>query len=209
MAHEKWRLEDIRSGFDRFYQENGRMPTANEVDFVTYLPSTRRIEQKFGGLIKVRKILGYKDYHLGAGVFRSKIAKRVNKSGLKFEQRVELLLIKKFGEPFVHVQKRVGKRKNSIDFLIFTASKKFGVDVVSTNGLFRDLQTNVNIKLAKYESLPFEIIIVIESKFSQKIIDKWIDNKITPFFALWRVFTFENFIEYINKLKPYTVFDAK
>ncbi|OGE14032.1 hypothetical protein A3F00_02735 [Candidatus Daviesbacteria bacterium RIFCSPHIGHO2_12_FULL_37_11] len=108
MAHYKiWKLQDLKEGIDRFYRENGRFPTVSDLDNIEYLPSSRWIQLKFGGMVKVRKELDYKDYHLGSGKYRTEIASQVNKIGLEFEHKIEKFLVNKFGEPFVHIQKRV------------------------------------------------------------------------------------------------------
>jgi hypothetical protein len=46
----KWNNENIKAGFDRFITENGRLPTAYEIDDCSYLPSARQIQRRFGGL---------------------------------------------------------------------------------------------------------------------------------------------------------------
>lgn len=60
----KWDKEKIKEGFENFYKENGRLPTAPEVDNLDYLPSSRTIQRSFGGLQKIRKDLGYEDINL-------------------------------------------------------------------------------------------------------------------------------------------------
>lgn len=199
----KWNLENLKQGFDRFYSENNKLPSANELDQTTYLPSARWVQTKFGGLIKVRKDLGYKDFHFGAGDFRRKIAKQVNNRGFKFEIRIEEILVKKFGESFVHTQKRIGLGKHRVDFYVFNATQEFGVDVVSTHGTFRDLQTNLNIKISKYKDFSKPLFFVIEGDFSQQQIDGWISRKFTPLPSSWKILVENNFILYLDTLKPY------
>lgn len=45
-----WTEEKIKIGFDRFFQENGRLPRSHEIDNLSYLPSSRLIQIKFNGL---------------------------------------------------------------------------------------------------------------------------------------------------------------
>ena len=47
-----------KEGFERFVQENGRLPSAVEIDAIDYLPSSRLIQRKFGGLERLRGALG-------------------------------------------------------------------------------------------------------------------------------------------------------
>ena len=71
--NEHWTLEKIREGFERFRVEHGRLPIAPEIDKLDYLPSSRQIQRKFGGLEKLRADLGYEDTHFGRGTYRSEI----------------------------------------------------------------------------------------------------------------------------------------
>ena len=100
--NEAWTIESIKSGFERFRIEHGRLPTAPEIDTLDYLPSSRQIQRKFGGLEKLRTLLGYADTHFGKGIFRTQIANRIGIKGRQVELMLEKILRKKFGEVFVH-----------------------------------------------------------------------------------------------------------
>ena len=206
MAHYKlWKLEDLKEGIDRFYQENDRFPTVSDLDNVVYLPSARFIQMKFGGMVKARKDLGYTDIHLGTGKYRSKIANQVNKTGLKFEHEIEKFLINKFGEPFVHVQKRIGNARDRIDFFVYSASENFGVDVTNITGHFRNLQTNINVKIAKYKGLDVDLYVVIGGDYNQDKIDRWVLVKVHPLPLNWKVLTVTSFIKKVSKFIPYSI----
>lgn len=197
-----WTLEDLKAGIDHFYQENGKFPTVSDLDKIEYLPSARWIQIKFGGMVKVRKDLGYLDTHLGIGKYRSGIAQKINEEGLDFEHEMEKILINKFGEPFVHIQKRVGFGRSRLDFYVYHKNGAFGVDVTVISGHFRNVQTNINIKIAKYKNLNFPIFFVINGDYSQSKYDNWLASKLTPLPGLCKIFTTTNFLEYIKKLKP-------
>lgn len=201
--HKAWKLEDLKIGIDRFYKENGRFPTVSDLDITDYLPSARWIQIKFGGMIKVRKDLGYKDTHLGVGQYRSEIANQVNKAGLKFERRIEQILIDKFDEPFVHIQKRVGEFRNRIDFFVYNQTENFAVDVTNTTGHFRNLQGNINTKIRKYQGFNIKLYIVVNSLYKQDKIDSWVLKKLTQLPLGWKIVTIECFVELINLFKPY------
>lgn len=156
-------------------------------------------------MIKVRKDLGYKDIHLGAGQYRSKIANKVNKAGLKFEHQIEKILIDKFGEPFVHIQRRVGEFRDRIDFFVYNQTENFAVDVTNTTGHFRNLQGNINTKIRKYHDLNIKLYIVVNSFYKQDKIDSWVLKKITQFPLGWKIVTIENFIGLINVFKRYEI----
>ncbi len=205
MGHYKlWKLEDLKVGIDRFYQENGRFPTVSDLDNIDYLPSSRWIQYKFGGMIQIRKDLGYKDSHLGAGEYRTQIALQANKNGLDFEHEVERILVGKFGEPFVHVQTRVGNSRDRIDFYVY-ANENFGVDVTNVTGHFRNVQTNINIKITKYKNLDLRLFIVVNSDFTQDRIDSWLLKRIKPLPINWKILTKSGFVSEINKFKPLSI----
>src|SRR3990167_9427156 len=76
-----WTLENLRDGLLYFYELNGRYPTAPEIDNFDYLPSSRQIQRKFGGLEKLRTLLGHTEVSFSKGVYRSRIAQIVGKRG--------------------------------------------------------------------------------------------------------------------------------
>ncbi len=200
-----WKLEDIKLGIDRFYQENGRFPTVSDLDNIDYLPSSRWIQMKFGGMVKVRKDLGYTDIHLGTGKYRSAIARQINETGLGFEHEIEKVLVDKFGEQFVHVQKRIGNARERIDFYVYSSNGNFGVDVTSVTGHFRNVQTNTNVKVAKYKNLNLKLFIVVDGDFQQDRIDDWLLRRIKPLPTDWRILTKSSFVSEINKFKPLAI----
>lgn len=200
-----WKLQDLKEGIDRFYKENGKYPTVSDLDNINYLPSSRWIQYKFGGMVKVRKDLGYEDTHLGTGKYRTRIALKVNKDGLEFEHEIECFLIDKFGEPFVHIQKRIGLGRNRLDFYVYHKHGVFGVDVTVASGHFRNVQTNINIKIAKYKDLNLPIFFVVSGDYNQTQFDQWIIKRLSPFPNRCRIFTPANFMRYVSKLESLTI----
>lgn len=81
-----WTIEKIKEGFERFEKENGRLPRALEVDSISYLPSARQIQRAFGGLVELRKLIGYEDNNFSAGKHRSKIGLESN-AAVKMERK--------------------------------------------------------------------------------------------------------------------------
>jgi len=149
----QWSDESIKVGFDRFITENGRLPTAPEVDSCDYLPSSRQIQRQFGGLRSLRSKLGYTDVDFGIGEHRRAISNRVGSRGVEAEILIENLLISKFGEVYVHIEKRYGTKLNRLDFFVFSPEGNFGVDVFYTETI-RDMQKNINVKINKYTDFP-------------------------------------------------------
>jgi hypothetical protein len=153
MKQEEWTKESIKLAFEDYIAENGRLPTAPEVDNSPQLPSSRQIQRKFGGLRVLRAELGYDDTDFGSGKSRSKMAAANNTRSINSERLLEKELIGIFGELFVHSEKFYGTGKYRVDFLTYTRDGNFGVDIFTTETK-RDLQKNINIKVDKYLDFP-------------------------------------------------------
>lgn len=172
-----WNIEKIKEGLDRFLIQNGRLPTSPEVDKLEYLPSSRQIQRKFGGLEKLRSILGYEDTHLGKGKYRSAISIRSNLNGRNAEIELEKILKDKFHEVFVHTEKIFDDSKNRVDFYIYCPDGNFGIDVFHTQTM-RDLQKNINIKINKYKNFPCQLFLVVAGdNFKQEELDGYTKQK--------------------------------
>lgn len=152
---EIWTREKLKIAFDRYIAEYGRLPTAPEVDQTDYLPSARQIQRSFGGLKKLREALGYEDTDFGSGSHRSNLATRGNLKASVAERELQLQLADIFGEPYVHSEKYYGKGRNRADFIVYTRTVIFGIDVFTTETK-HDLQKNVAIKIDKYQDFPKE-----------------------------------------------------
>jgi hypothetical protein len=170
-------IEYIKQGFERFLFEYKRLPTSPEIDKLDYLPSSRQIQRKFGGLEKLREQLGYKDTHFGKGSFRSEIGTRSNVRGRDTEIALEKILREKFGEVFVHTERIFDDSKNRVDFYIYSPDGIIGIDIFYTNTM-RDLQKNVNIKIDKYLKFPHKLFFVVgNDSFLQKDLDEYTVSK--------------------------------
>lgn len=152
-AENGWTTERIKVAFDRFRAENGRLPTAPEVDRVDYLPSARQIQRKFGGLKALREQLGYDETDFGKGKNRTRLASTNNLRAKEAERELEKELSDLFGEPYVHAEKYYGEGRNRADFIVYTMDGIFGIDVFTTETR-HDLQKNVAIKVDKYLDFP-------------------------------------------------------
>ena len=173
----QWSVEQIKKGFETFRNEHGRLPLAPEIDKLDYLPSSRQIQRKFGGLEQLRKVLGYEDTHFGKGSFRSKIATRTGVRGRDAELALEKILREKFGEVFVHTERIFDDSKNRIDFYIYSLDGNFGIDIFFTETM-KDLQKNINIKIDKYKTFPHRLYLVVGTNiFSQVELDEYSNLK--------------------------------
>jgi hypothetical protein len=153
-----WSTARLKVAFDRYIAENGRLPTAPEVDKTDYLPSARQIQRRFGGLKTLRETLGYEDIDFGSGKSRSAIATRSNLKANEAERELLMELSNIFGEPYVHSEKYYGPGRNRADFIVYTADGIFGIDVFTTETR-HDLQKNVALKVDKYMDFPKDVLL--------------------------------------------------
>jgi hypothetical protein len=151
MTNQKWTLETIRNGVERFINESQRMPTATDFDHTEYLPTSRQIQRIYGGMSTLRETLGYGKLDFTKGKERTAISTKASLDGIAAEEYLEAILIKQFGESFVHTQKRYSfGTKNRFDFFIYAQNVCFGVDVFTT-GRQEYISTNVRHKIKKYK----------------------------------------------------------
>lgn len=176
-ASQRWTVEVIKEGIEKFQKETGHLPTARDFDAVEYLPSARQIQRLHGGLPALRLTLGIDQLDYTKGDLRRAIAKKGYSDGLSAEERLEVLLVKKFGEPYVHTQKRYGMHlKNRYDFFVYCKNECFAVDVFMT-GRPEYIATNIRHKISKYKELgPFKIYFVAAGEFNEDDITRAIKS---------------------------------
>lgn len=205
MAYKKqWSLENVKAGFLKFEKENGRLPTAKEIDSVVFLPSIRQIQRIFGGLPQLRELIGYADINFSIGKFRSKIGLESNLRGKAGEKTIRNLLIDKFHNPFVHIERPTGdSSKSRLDFYVFTPSGNFAVDVFTTSTV-HDLGTNLNIKIAKYKNFEEKLYFVLMSDcINTKDIRLHLSRRKTEFPKNMHLLLVDDFIQEINSIACY------
>ena len=199
-----WTKEKIKEGFERFKNENGRIPMSQEIDGLDYLPSRKTIERNFGGLEKLRTEFGYKDTHFGKGSNRSEIARKANIMGREAEISLEKILREKFHEVFVHTERIFDDSKNRVDFYVYCPDGNFGVDVFYTETM-RDLQKNINIKIDKYKNFPHQLYFVVGNKdFQQKELDEYIVLKRKMLSQNATIVTLKTLFEIIKNKRNYS-----
>ncbi len=200
----QWNIENIKAGFERFYKENNRFPTSPEIDKAFYLPSSRQIQRLFGGLPNLRKLLGHTDIHFGKGEHRSKIGLSANINGKLGEKQVKDILIKRFHEPFVHIEKPVGESsKNRLDFYVYSPDGNFGVDVFTTSTI-HDLASNLNIKLRKYSDFKEKLyLVVISESINLLDLNLYLSRKKLPLLENMELLLSSDFLEKIRLIGCY------
>src|SRR3989338_5371735 len=105
--HVSWTIDNIICGFQKFFVDNGRWPVAADMRLCPYLPNVKTLERKFGGIKKVRLVMGLDLVDFASGESRSKISKNIGERGFQIEEQLYKTLTKRFHEPFVHCQARV------------------------------------------------------------------------------------------------------
>lgn len=145
----------------------------------------------------------YEHVHFGKGIFRSKIAHKINSRGRSAEINLELILHKRFGEVFVHTEKMFGKTKNRVDFYIYTPSGNFGVDIFYP-GTIKSMQNNVNIKVPKYRNFSANLYLTVANqKITQKDIDEYIKTKKNPLPENIKLIALGTLLNNLNKMRTY------
>jgi hypothetical protein len=180
-AIDVWSDEKLRLGLDRFRAEHGGLlPTAHQIDDCPYLPSSRHIQRAFGGLRALRERLGYEVLDYTRGTHRSVRAAALNRRGGLYEDLLHKALVTKYGELFVHGQRRYGSgpTRSRLDFLVYMPDGAYGIDVFATDSA-RNVQTIINLKAPKYRYFPRDsklYFLVATEVLSQSEIDSACSN---------------------------------
>ncbi|MCK9370258.1 hypothetical protein M0R04_10160 [Candidatus Dojkabacteria bacterium] len=122
-------IEEVLPLIDRFFQENGRYPTAVDFNVTDYLPSARLIQRRFGGLSEFRKQLNFPITDYSRGEYKINVLKEIGKRGLEEENKMFNLLVKQFGRMKVHREYLLYENGRSrCDFYIFDKVRNIIVD---------------------------------------------------------------------------------
>lgn len=201
MTNYKWNLETIKDGIDRFTAEEGKVPTAVDFDLVDYLPSARQIQRLYGGMAGLRKTLGFEQLDFTKGDLRKEIALKAFTEGLAAEEEFEKVLIARFGEPFVHTQKRYSEgTKNRYDFFVYAQNTYFGIDVFTT-ARKQYIGPNIRHKIHRYKSVQNVPVyfIVMGTEFSDEDIKDVI--RATPLLSQYPSMQLMNELQFISHLE--------
>lgn len=205
---EIWTLDNLKDGFQYFFDTNGHYPTAIEIDTFDYLPTSRTIQRRFGGLQELRKVLGLTILNFTAGEVRSESARKVGKRGFKIEKELEGILVAKFGKEFVHVEHPFGSSKKRVDFFVYCPSGSFGVDVFYPASIY-NMKTILNLKIKAYKDFSEDNYLVVGNpEITQEQIDLVIKNKKKTLPPKCSTLTLLNFKEIIKNKNIYKTVDG-
>lgn len=178
-----WKLEELKSGLEHFYRKYKRYPTATEVDAYEYLPSSRSIERRFGGLVELRKVIGLDETHdFRSGSHSTKRARLVNDRAHRVERTVYEFLVKRFGKEMVHREYFfTDDHRTRADFFVYDNGKGFCVDVFYPASR-RNLIGCLNIKLNKYAEtahlMDYPVIFLqMNEDITQSVLDEVVKAK--------------------------------
>lgn len=205
-----WNLENIKVAIEKFNMENGRYPTAKDFDSCNYLPWSRQMQRRFGGLVELRKILKLNcptDYTKGKhGSDRARtITIRANMQ----EKEVYKLLVGMFGKPFVHREYLFDDSKRCrTDFYVHTRSGGFAVDSFYPKDRY-SLIGCLNSKLGTYSTdlaLDYPVIFLMLNKnIGMDIVEQVIGSKTNKLASYQKIMNMTLFKEYCGRQVPLTV----
>ncbi len=203
----KWTLDTIKKGLDRYFAENNRFPTSTEFDECAYLPSTRQIQRRFGGLPLIRSQLGLSGpIDFTSGEYSSTRARNINVRANKLERIVYDFLVKKYGKPFVHREYFfTDDRRVRIDFFIYWKGGNIAVDVFFPKDR-HNLLGCLNSKLRTYKTdqlIKYPVIfLMMNDDISIEEIRGVVSNKINKLKSNQSIMTYRQFQEYCKDKDP-------
>lgn len=206
----KWSKTNILAGFHKFFAENNRLPTAHEIDAIPYLPSSRQIQRKFGGLQELREELGFKIRSFSEGEIRRQKAIEINVKGHRYENYLQDELVKYFGEEFVHNEKSFKTTRAKaegimrVDFYVYSSKGSFAVDIFHSQDKY-SLIGSINHKLKIYTGLKYKIYLVLYTdNLNQEQLQVLLKGRRSPTAENIEIVCYDYFLsEIISKWTPY------
>ena len=157
-----------------------------DVDASDYFPTSRTLQRRFGGLMKIKQDMGIKEFDCRTGDVRKKMVKRINRRNDKIEGVLSQKLEEKYGIRNVrHPYSPYDDSKVNIDYLVFhpTENKAVGFEMFYPENR-ANFNGCLNIKKGKGQLLQeingFETkfyYVVTNPDISQEEIDMWLTNK--------------------------------
>lgn len=205
-----WNLEELKSGFEHFYKQHYRYPTAHEIDTYNYLPSARSIERRFGGLVAIRKLLKLNsDPDFRAGKHSSERARTINVRAHKTKILVYEFLIEKFNKEFIHREFFfTDDKRTRSDFFVYDNQEGFCIDVFYPKDR-RNLIGCLNNKLLKYKTSDMRqypvIFLQMNPDLNQDILNAVIKNKKNMWPSGQEIMSWDKFQNFIKSRKPLSI----
>lgn len=191
-------IEEIKEQWLTFHGVHGRYPTAQEIKDDVRMFSTKTIERRFGGLMKLREKLGLKVLNYSSGETRSLSAGKSIAKVYNDEMVLQQFLCEKFGnrpnvchqEPYIEFNGHIIS-----DFGVYHSKGHFFVDIFSPKDI-HSLKGCINHKFKKIKNVDIvdDIFYVVENDhMEQDVIDVVVSNRINKLSKNIKVLTLENF----------------
>ncbi len=194
----KWTIESLKDGLSRYCKLYGRYPTSREVDEFEFLPSSRSIQRRFGGLVELRKQVGLSSaVDFRKGDYSSSRAKKINERASRVEKQVHEYLVNLFGVESVHREYFfTDDKRTRTDFFIYCKNGNFSVDVFFTQDRHNFIGC-LNSKMRTYndvEMLQYPVIFLhMNDEMTSEEILSILKNKKNKLLKYQRVMTFDEF----------------
>ncbi|MAG12590.1 hypothetical protein CL630_02135 [bacterium] len=199
-----WQIKDLKRGFEKFYEIHGHYPASHEIDTFEHLPSSRSIQRKFGGLVRIREELGLStSFDLRAGEHSSKRAKEINARAHKIEKEIHDYLVGIFGIEFVHREHFfTDDRRTRTDFFVYCENGNFSVDVFFPKNK-RNLTGCLNSKMRTYKNISMlqypVIFLQMNSEMSDEEVCETLARKKNKLHKYQRVMNLGEFKEFCEE----------
>ncbi len=197
-----WTINEIEIGIKIYFDKYGRYPTTHDFDTVDFLPSSRLIQRKFGGIIKLKETLNLDDIKdHSSGECRSNMAKIMYSEAVEYESAFYKFLISKIPEVRVHEHKILRPGHICCDFFIYTSDTDgLAIDIFYAKDLF-SLSRVISIKNKRYVGLNFPVYFVLVGNdgIKQKDINSLVSNRKIPLEKNIKIVTEINFKDFVIK----------
>lgn len=203
MTNNKYNKESIKEGLKRFFEENERYPTADDIDHCPYLPTSRTIQRKFSGLVALRKEFGLEVENFTKGASRKKIMETVTPRADATERKIHQYLIETFGTPFVHREYMFrDDRRTRTDFFIFCKKGNFSVDVFYPKNI-KTMIGCINSKMKTYNDdimLQYPVIFLqMNDEISRESVDLFLSRKKNKLHSYQKIMNYRQFQDFCKK----------
>ena len=204
MKKDLWNAKNINAAIQKFQKENQRYPTARDFDTCEYLPTSRQIQRRFGGLVSLRRHLGLGcPENFTKGQHSSNRAHTIAQRSNLLEKNTYSFLVNLFGKYFVHREFLFDANKRvRTDFFVYTTSGGFAVDVFYPKDRY-NLIGCLNSKLRTYDRdlvIDYPVIfLMLNEEVSRNEINGVLEAKIKKLTSYQQILNLEEFTKFCSK----------
>ena len=193
-------IRNMKNGFERFFEENGHYPISVEIDSCKYLPSSRFIQRRFGGVSKLREALGLEITDYTKGKYRSERAAMSIQKSEDTQNEIYRILVNRFGKMCVHREEPYSENsRQRTDFEVHHKGGHFYIDAFHP-GTKLSFMTCLNFKIRKYDNPSFWGKIIFLN--TNNDVDCDVSSKKIGLKRKQQVMNVNQLKEFIDTLKP-------